>query len=85
MPALAAGRAVVATRVGGFSDYADAANSRLVEDVTPGSLGRAVLEAVEAFRDIPAEDIAGPIRERFSPEAVGELFDRAYTTALARA
>ena len=83
--ALAAGRAVVATRVGGFSDYANAANSRLVEDVTPGSLGRAVLEAVEAFRDIPAEDIAGPIRERFSPEAVGELFDRAYTTALARA
>jgi glycosyltransferase involved in cell wall biosynthesis len=83
--ALAAGRAVVATRVGGFSDYADAANSRLVEDVTPGSLGRAVLEAVEAFRDIPAEDIAGPIRERFSPEAVGDLFDRAYTTALARA
>jgi glycosyltransferase involved in cell wall biosynthesis len=83
--ALAAGRAVVATRVGGFSDYADAANSRLVEDVTPESLGRAVLEAAEAFRDIPAEDIARPIRERFSPEAVGELFDRAYTTALARA
>ena len=83
--ALAAGRAVVATRVGGFSDYADAANSRLVEDVTPESLGRAVLEAAEAFRDTPAEDIARPIRERFSPEAVGELFDRAYTTALARA
>ena len=83
--ALAAGRAVVATRVGGFSDYADASNSRLVEDVTPESLGRAVLDARDAFKGVPAEDIARPIRERFSPEAVGELFDRAYTAALARA
>lgn len=83
--ALAAGRAVVATRVGGFRDYADADNSRLVADVTPQSLGRAVLDAREAFKDTPAEDIARPIRERFSPEAVGELFDRAYAAALARA
>lgn len=83
--ALAAGRAVVATRVGGFSDYANATNSRLVDEVTPESLGRAVLDARDAFKDVPAEDIADPVLERFSPEAVGELFDRAYTTALARA
>lgn len=83
--ALAAGRAVVATRVGGFSDYADATNSRLVDEASPESLGTAVLEARDAFKDVPAEDIAGPVRKRFSPEAVGELFDRAYTAALARA
>lgn len=83
--ALAAGRAVVATRVGGFGDYADASNSRLVDEVTPESLGQAILDAIEAFKGIPADDIARPIRERFSPEAVGELFDRAYTRALARA
>lgn len=83
--ALAAGRAVVATRVGGFSDYANASNSRLVDDVNPESLGRAVFDARDAFKDVPAGDIAGPIRERFSAEAVGELFDRAYTSALARA
>jgi glycosyltransferase involved in cell wall biosynthesis len=83
--ALAAGRAVVATRVGGFSDYADRSNSRLVDDVSPETLGAAVLDARDAFKDVPAGDIAGPIRERFSPEAVGELFDRAYTAALARA
>lgn len=83
--ALAAGRAVVATRVGGFSDYANDSNSRLVEDPAPEVLGRAVLAAEAAFREVPAEDIAGPIRARFSPVAVGELFDRAYVSALARA
>lgn len=83
--ALAAGRAVVATRVGGFSDYADDANSRLVDDAAPAVLGRAILDAQVAFKDVPAEVIADPIRARFSPDAVGELFDRAYLTAVARA
>lgn len=83
--ALAAGRPVVATRVGGFSDYADASNSRLVHEVTPQVLGRAVLEAVEAFRNVPAEDIAAPIRVRFAPDAVGALLDDAYAAAIARA
>ncbi|MGO4384584.1 glycosyltransferase [Specibacter sp. RAF43] len=83
--ALAAGRAVVATRVGGFSDYADESNSRLVDAVSPESLGRAVQSAASVFRNVPAIDIARPIRARFSPEAVGELLDGAYAAALARA
>jgi glycosyltransferase involved in cell wall biosynthesis len=83
--ALAAGRAVVATRVGGFSDYANEANSRLVDDTAPEALGQAILDAHAAFKDVPAEVIADPIRARFSPVAVGELFDGAYVTALARA
>ncbi len=83
--ALAAGRAVVATRVGGFSDYADDSNSRLVDDPRPEVLGAAILDAVEAFKDVPAESIATPIRERFSPETVGALFDTAYLAAVARA
>jgi glycosyltransferase involved in cell wall biosynthesis len=83
--ALAAGRPVVATRVGGFSDYASASNSRLVEVATPEVLGRAVLEAANAFRDAPAEDIAAPIRARFAPGAVGALFDEAYAAAVVRA
>lgn len=83
--ALAAGRAVVATRVGGFSDYADDSNSRLVDDVSPEALGTAVVAAVAAFRDVPAADIAAPIRERFSPQAVGALFDDAYAAAVAGA
>ncbi|NVM97478.1 glycosyltransferase [Arthrobacter sp. SDTb3-6] len=83
--ALAAGRPVVATRVGGFSDYADAANSRLVDEFTPDVLGRAVLAAVSAFRNQPAEAIAAPIRARFAPGAVGELFDDAYAAAITRA
>lgn len=82
--ALAAGRAVVATRVGGFSDYADVTNSRLVNEATPQSLGRAVLDAAESFCHVPAEDIAAPIRERFSPETVGGLLDSAYALALTR-
>lgn len=83
--ALAAGRAVVATRVGGFSDYADDSNSRLVDDVRPETLGRAVMDAVEVFRDVPADNIARPIRSRFSPSTVGGLMDGAYTEALTRA
>ncbi|SEB87695.1 glycosyltransferase [Arthrobacter woluwensis] len=83
--ALAAGRAVVATRVGGFSDYAGPQNSRLVDDATPEALGRAILEAKDAFAEVPAEDIATPIRQRFSPEAVGELFQESYAAAVARA
>lgn len=83
--ALAAGRAVVATRVGGFSDYADASNSRLVDDAAPETLGEAVVAAAAAFRDVPAESIAEPIRARFSPAAVGKLFDDAYAAALAKA
>ncbi|MDJ0316466.1 glycosyltransferase [Arthrobacter antibioticus] len=82
--ALAAGRAVVATRVGGFSDYADDSNSRMVDEVSPAKLGAAVLSAVEAFHDVRAESIAAPIRSRFSPTAVGALFDNAYLTAVAR-
>lgn len=83
--ALAAGRAVVATRVGGFSDYADDTNSRLVDDATPEVLGQAILKAVAAFRNVPANDIAAPIRARFSPDSVGYRFDNAYAAAIARA
>lgn len=83
--ALAAGRAVVATRVGGFSDYADDSNSRLVDEATPEVLGAAVISAVAAFAHVTAEELAAPIRARFSPKAVGQLFDEAYTAALARA
>lgn len=83
--ALAWGRAVVATRVGGFSDYADESNSRLVDDVSPEVLGQAVLDAREAFAHVPATTIAAPVRARFSTETVGELLDRAYLAALARA
>lgn len=82
--ALAAGRAVVATRVGGFSDYADASNSRLVDDPRPEVLGAAVVDAVDAFKSVSAESIAAPIRERFSPATVGALFDDAYLAAVAR-
>lgn len=83
--ALAAGRPVVATRVGGFSDYADESNSRLVDAVSPEALGTAIVAARDAFADVPADEIAVPIRARFSQGAIGELFDAAYTIALARA
>ena len=82
--ALAAGRAVVATCVGGFSDYADDSNSRMVQEASPEILGAAVLAAAQNFRDISADSIAAPIRARFSPTAVGALFDSAYLAAVAR-
>ncbi|MET4004158.1 MULTISPECIES: glycosyltransferase [Arthrobacter] len=83
--ALASGRAVVATRVGGFSDYVNDSNSRLVDDALPETLGRAVMDAVEAFRSVSADDIAAPIRSRFSPSTIGGLMDEAYAEALIRA
>jgi hypothetical protein len=53
--------------------------------VSPEALGQAVLEAREAFAHVPPTSIAAPVRARFSTEAVGELLDRAYLAALARA
>lgn len=82
--ALAMGRAVVATRVGGFSDYADQSNSRLVEDVSAESLGSAILDAREAFQEVDAATIAAPIRKRFSLESIGLLIDDAYAAAITR-
>lgn len=82
--ALAAGRPVVATRVGGFSDYANSSNSRLVEVPTPENLAEAIQEAVAAFKDVPAGDLADQVRTQFSLARIGGLFDEAYAEAIAR-
>lgn len=77
--AMSAGRPVVAPHVGGYDDYATSENSRLVEDVTPESLGRAILDARARFQNAEPAVIAGPIRRRFSPETVAGLFNDIYT------
>lgn len=83
--ALSAGRPVVAPRVGGFEDYAQPANSVLVDTATPESLGTAILEARDRFAHVPAEQIAAPIRERFSLERIGAQFEEIYEAVAPRA
>jgi len=76
--ALSAGRPVVAPRVGGFEDYAQPANSVLVDIATPESLGTAIRTARDRFASVSAEQIAAPIRERFSLERIGAQFEDIY-------
>lgn len=82
--AMSAGRPVVAPHVGGYDDYATWENSRLVDDVTPESLGRAILDVRDRFQNAEPAVIAEPIRRRFSPETVAGLFDDIYTDVSAR-
>lgn len=82
--ALSAGRVVVAGRVGGFSDYADESNSVLVDDATPEHFGRAILQAQQLSAGVTAQELALPIRERFSLPAIGAQFTEVYCAAQAR-
>ena len=82
--ALSAGRPVVAPRVGGFEDYAQPANSVLVDVATPESLGAAILVARDRFAGVPADQIAAPIRERFSLERVAAQFEEIYEAVAPR-
>lgn len=80
--ALSEGRAVVAARVGGFTDYLDESNSVLVDAPVVDELWPAIVAAVNRFRSTDAEALAAPIRERFSLETVGEQFERIYRELL---
>jgi glycosyltransferase involved in cell wall biosynthesis len=71
--ALAHGRRVVATRVGGLADLEEDG----VTLVTPGDVG-ALRAAVEAELAAPS---AAPAPERFAPERVGEALLRVYEQA----
>lgn len=80
--ALSAGRAVVASNVGGFSDYANAENSVLVDGDDAAAFGDAILTAARRFTDVSAHEIADPIRARFSAQRVAEQFEQVYQAVL---
>ncbi|NUU31080.1 glycosyltransferase family 4 protein [Arthrobacter sp. C9C5] len=81
--ALSAGRAVVVPRVGGFTDYVTAANGVLVDDDSPESLAAAIVAARRTFAGADPAAIAAPIRDRFSRNTVGRLFEDVYGRVLA--
>lgn len=76
--ALSAGRPVVATRVGGFEDYANPSNSILVDEATAQDFADAILEACALVSPTSAIEMAEPIRDRFSRERVGASFSAIY-------
>lgn len=83
--AIGAGRAVVISRLPGLGDFLTPCNSILVDGAEPEALGRGVLQAITRFKGTEAVQIAAPIRERYSVEAVSALFASVYREALAKA
>jgi glycosyltransferase involved in cell wall biosynthesis len=82
--ALLAGRPVALGARGGQRDFVTSDVGRLVPQHTPEAFGRAVLEAAELARRHPATHFNDAVRERFSPSAVAEGFNRAYLLAASR-
>jgi glycosyltransferase involved in cell wall biosynthesis len=76
--ALSAGLPVVVGRVGGFTDYMDESNAVITDDLTVEGYVRAILEAVGRFADVPADQLASPIRERFSRRRIADQFGAIY-------
>ncbi|SEB00691.1 glycosyltransferase family 4 protein [Leifsonia sp. 21MFCrub1.1] len=79
--ALSTGVPVVAGAVGGFTEFADAANSVIVprDRMTVDAFVAAIEKAYETFADVAPETIALPIRRRFGFEALSAQFDRIYS------
>lgn len=80
--ALSADRPVVAALVGGYDDYCTSDNSVLVDRPTAETLSAGIIEARERFISAPLGALANPIRARFSPERVSELFHEVYSAAI---
>ena len=77
--ALVHGRPVVLGAVGGQGDFVGPRSGELVDPRTPDAFADAVERVQERFREVDPEDLAGPIRERFSRTSVDEAFDQVYS------
>jgi glycosyltransferase involved in cell wall biosynthesis len=77
--ALVHGRPVVLGAVGGQGDFVGPRSGELVGPRTPEAFADAVERVQERFRTVDPEELAGPVRERFSGRRVAEAFDRVYS------
>ncbi|MDQ0725926.1 glycosyltransferase [Microbacterium sp. W4I20] len=83
--AISHGRPVVIGARGGQRDYITADNGVLVTDRTPQAYADAVLGVAAEFSRHDPEGVAATVRGRFTPDRVRELYQSAYTAAIAHA
>jgi glycosyltransferase involved in cell wall biosynthesis len=76
--AMASGKPVLASDVGGVSGIVSDANGILVPPSDVEALAKAVAHLLDSFRSYPSSEIARCATERFSHEAVGGMLDRIY-------
>ena len=77
--ALLHGRPVVLGAVGGQVDFVGPRSGELVGTRTPEAFADAVERVQERLGNVDPEELAGPVRERFSARSVAEAFDRVYS------
>lgn len=79
--AIVSGRPVVAGANGGHAEYLDRQVSRLVPAQDATAYADAVLDLLDATRDLTADDIAATLGGRFEPDRVAEGYQHAYDLA----
>ncbi len=77
--ALVSGRPLVASDQGGHTEYADPKFTEIVTERTPGAYADAVLAVLRKTSGVPAEEIAGSVRDRFSPSTVAGQYLSLYS------
>lgn len=80
--ALASGKPVVATNIGGPGEIINEEVGRLVPPKDVKALAEAIDYMLDHYRDYFSENIARYARGRFSYEAVGQMMDGIYRTIL---
>lgn len=80
--ALAAGRPVVIGSCGGQAEYVDAAVGELVHEQTPDAYADAVQSVLTRLADVPAEELARRVEERFSVDTVRRGYHEVYALAM---
>lgn len=80
--ALAAGRPLVAGSNGGQRDFVSPPAGLLVDSDSPVDYANAILKVLEDTRSMSAEEIAEPIRTRFSAQTLAEKYRAIYAQLL---
>jgi glycosyltransferase involved in cell wall biosynthesis len=80
--ALAAGKPVIATAIGGPDEIVNEQVGLLVPPQDAAALARAIEHMLDHHSEYPPAQLAASVRERFSYAAVGSSFDAVYRTAL---
>lgn len=80
--ALAAGRPLVSGSNGGQCDFVEPPAGILVDSDLPEAYAEAILKVLYDTREMSSEQIAGPIRQRFSKEKLATQYQKIYCALL---
>lgn len=72
--ALCSGTPVIATNIGGMKDFINPGNGLLVNSMEPSDWANAILKLIENLKTYDTKTNSEIIKEKYSPEKVGELF-----------